>query len=130
MEVETTDHASGRHPQMQFFQPRAESDVVSVGTEKEWLQEDLLHPHREVEDGTVLPSSRHVDDPKQKPCRFLDDLVVLSKHLQRVLDHAAAVCEEVDNSLGVEDNHEAGEVEDPKLDHHMAYTEHQGAHKA
>lgn len=120
-----TDHAGVRHPQMQFFQPRAESDVVSVGTEKDWIQEDLVHPHREVEDGIALPSSHLVDDPKQKAFHFLNDPFFLSTN------HAVAVCEEVDNSqVGVEDSHVIGEVEDPKKDHHRACKEHQGAHKA
>lgn len=123
-------HASGRHPQMQFFQPRAESGAVSVGTEKDWLQEDLVHPHHEVEDGIALPSSHLVDDPRLEAFHFLSDPLLVWTSLQ----DAVAVCEEVvDNShvVDVEDIHETdAAVEDPKQDHHKACTGHQGVHKA
>lgn len=130
MEAGTTDHVSARHPRMQFFQPRVESDVALVGKEMDWIQEDLVH-HHEVEDGIALPWSHLSDDPME-PCRFPYDLFRLSKVLHHALDHAVDVCEEVDNSqVDAEDNHEIGEVEGPRLDrHHMACTGHQGVHKA
>ena len=126
MEVGRKDHASGRHPRMRFFQPHAESDVISAGKEKDWIQEDLVHPHHEEEDEIALPSSHLVDDPKQRACHFLDDPFVLS------MNHVVAAGEaEVDSSPeGVEDTHAIGEVEDPKMDHHMASTGHRGVHKA